>query len=99
MQGDSGPFCLICRSFYSAALLFGSSEFLGMGFPGGTMVKNLLGSIGDARDEGLNPGSGRSYGGGNSNPLQYSCLGNPTDRGAWRAAVHGVAQSDTTEHT
>ena len=40
---------------------------------------------------GLIPGSGRSPGEGNSNPLQYSCLGNPTDRGAWRAAVHGVA--------
>ena len=47
------------------------------------MVKNLTASVGDARDEGLIPGSGRSCGGGNSNPLQYSCLGNPMDRGAW----------------
>ena len=47
------------------------------------MVKNLSAKAGDARDAGLIPGLGRSPGGGNGNPLQYSCLGNPTDRGAW----------------
>ena len=46
---------------------------------------------------GLIPGLGRSSGGGNGNPLQYSCLGNPMDRGAWRAAIHVVTESDTTE--
>ena len=60
-----------------------------MGFPGGSVVKNLPAN---ARDVGLIPDSGRSPGGGNSNPLQYSCLGNPMERGAWRAIVHGVAK-------
>ena len=58
------------------------------------MVKNLPASAGDV---GLITGSGRSPGGGNDNPLQYSCLGNPIDRGAWQATVHGVTESDTTE--
>ena len=43
------------------------------------------------------PGSGRFPGEGNGNPLQYSCLENPMGRGAWRAAVHGITESDTTE--
>ena len=46
-------------------------------------------------DLGLIPGSGRFLGGGNGKPLQYACLGNPTDRGAWQAAVHGVAERGT----
>ena len=49
----------------------------------------------DAGDAGLIPGSGRSSGGGHSNPLQYSCLENPMDRGAWQATVYGVAKSQT----
>ena len=52
---------------------------LSWGFPGGSVVKNLPAKAGD---EGLIPGSGRSPGGGNGNPLQYSCLVNPLDRGA-----------------
>ena len=59
------------------------------------VVKNLPVNAGDARDAGLIPGSGRSPGGGNGNPLQYSCLENPTDSGAWWATVHGVAKSRT----
>ena len=49
----------------------------------------------NAGDVGLIPGSGRFPGGGHSNPFQYSCLENPTDRGAWQATVHGVTQSWT----
>ena len=63
------------------------------------MVKGPTCSAGAAEDEGLIPGLGRSPGGGHSNPLQYSCLENPMDRGAWRATVHGVAKSDVTEET
>ena len=59
------------------------------------MVKNLPASAGDLRDSGLIPGLVRSSGEGNNNPLQYSCLENAMDRGAWWAAVHGVAESWT----
>ena len=61
-------------------------------FPRWLMVKNLPANAGDA---GLIPGSGRSSGGGNGNPLQYSCLESSMDRRAWWAAVHGVAKSRT----
>ena len=61
------------------------------------IVKNLPASAGDARDLCLIPGSGRSPGGGSGNPLQYSCLGNPMDRGALQAIVWGIAkESDMT---
>ena len=57
------------------------------------MVKNLPATGGDTRDVGLSPGSGKSPEGGHGNPLYYSCLENPMDRGAWWATVHGVAES------
>ena len=57
-----------------------------MGFPGGAEVKASACNVGDL---GSIPGSGRSPGEGNGNPLQYSCLANPVDRGAWWATVHG----------
>ena len=65
-----------------------------MGFPDGSMSKEPAGKAGDTGDVGLIPGSGRSAGGGNGNPLQYSCLEN-MDRGAWQATVHGVTKSWT----
>ena len=65
------------------------------GFSSGSVVKNLPANAGDAGAVGWMPGSGRSPGEGNSNPLQYSCLGNPMDRGAWWATVHGVMKSWT----
>ena len=61
------------------------------------VVKNLPANAGDVRDAGLIPGLGRSPGGGHGNPFQCSCLENPRDRGAWRAMVHRVTESDVTE--
>ena len=57
------------------------------------VVKNLPANEGDISDMGSIPSYGRFPGGGHSNPLQYSCLENPMDRGIWRATVHGVAKS------
>ena len=65
-----------------------------MGFTGGSVARNLSANMGDPDSI---PGSGRSLGVGNGNPLQYSCLGNLMNRGASRATVHGVIkESDTT---
>ena len=61
------------------------------------MVNNPPANGGEARDAASIPGSGRSPGGGNGNPLQYSCLEYPMDRGTWRSTVHGVTELDTTE--
>ena len=67
------------------------------GFSGGSVVKTLPANAADTGDLGLIPGLGRSLGEGNDNPLQYSCLGNLLDRGAWRATVCGVTESGMTE--
>ena len=63
-----------------------------LGFPGGSDSQD---SVCNAGNPGLIPGLGRSPGEGNGNPLQYSCLENLVDRGAWQAPVHGVAKSQT----
>ena len=65
-------------------------------FPGSSVAEE---STCNAEDPGLIPGLGRSLGEGNGNPLQYSCLGNPMDRGVWQATVHGIARVNTTEVT
>ena len=77
----------LTSSFYSGSPCLRS-------FPLSSVCKESACSTGDL---GLIPGSGRSPGGGHGNPLQYSCLENPMDRGAWWATVHGVAKSWTTE--
>ena len=59
------------------------------------MVKNLRANAEEKRDMGSIPELGRSLGGGHGNPLQHSCQESPTDRGAWRATVRGVAKSQT----
>ena len=63
-----------------------------MDFPGGSVVKNSPANVGEA---GSIPESGKSSGEGNGNPLQYSCLENSMDRGAWQATVHSITESDT----
>ena len=79
----------------------GQSEFswpphsTSQGFPGGAVVKNLPANAGDIRHASSMPEWERSPGVGNGTPLQYSCLENPMDRGAWWATVHGVTKSQT----
>ena len=73
-----------------------AEKHITQGFPRGPAVKNPAANAGDT---GWTPGSRRSSGGGNGNPLQYSCLENPMDRRVWQAIVHGEAESDTTEVT
>ena len=63
-----------------------------LGFPGGASGKEPACNAGDLREESSIPGSGRSPGEGDVNPFQYSCLGNPTVRGAWQATVYGVSK-------
>ena len=80
--------------YYEFAVIsnFGVSQVAGV-------VKNPPANAGDLRDTGLILGSGRSPGREHGNPRQYSCLGNPMDRGDWRATVQGVAELDTTVAT
>ena len=61
-----------------------------MNFPGGSVLRNLLAKAGATGDVGSIPGSGRFSRGGNGNPLQYFCMGNPMNREAWWVTVHGV---------
>ena len=71
----------------------------GKGVVGGTVGKKLPTGAGDARQVGSTPGSGRTPGGGNGNPLQCSCLENPMDGGAQEATVHEVTELATTEYS
>ena len=80
--------CVINMNNWGVLLTYG-------GFPGGSVVKNPSANAGDVWDVGLMPGSGRSPREGNGNPLQYSLLENPMDRGAWQATVHGIAKGWT----
>ena len=80
---------------------FKSWYYLRWGFPGSSVVNNLPTKAEDTGDTDMVPGWGRSHGRGNGNSLQYSCLGNPMDRGAWQATKgvrQGCKESDTTEH-
>ena len=64
-----------------------------IGFTGGIVIKNLPDNVGDAKDMGMIPVSGRSPGLDSGNPVQYSCLENSMDKGSWQAIVHGVTKS------
>ena len=85
---DSKAWCKFIHSFAKYPL----DTALCWGFPGGSAVQNPPDNSGEG---GLIPGSGRSPGEGNSHLLQYSCLGNPMETGAWKATVHGVTKSWT----
>ena len=85
--------CPVASSYH---LLKGLRSFM-KGFLGGAMVKNSPTSAEDGRDAGSMPESERSPGGGNDNLLHYFCLENSMDRGAWKATVHGIAESDMNE--
>ena len=91
---DRGRLCKDPEVESFCPLLFDSKQGISMGFPGGSVVKNPPANAGDV---GSIPGSRRSPEEGNGNPLQYSCLGNPMNRGAWRATVHGSPESEVTE--
>jgi len=69
--------------------------YVHMGFPDVSVGKEFACSEGDVGGTGSIPGFGRAPREGNGNPLQYFCLGNPTDRGAWQATVHGASKSQT----
>ena len=88
--------CLQTIGLKLASFLETEIKYLGLAshicFPGGSVVKNLPATAGDAVSI---PAWGRSSGGGNGNRLQYSCLGNSMDRGAWQATVYGVSKSQT----
>ena len=89
---------MCCRSSQARSLARNGNQsfelllYLKMGFPGNSDYKE---SVCNARDLGLIPGSGRSPGEENGNPLHYSCLENPMGRGAWWSTVHGIAKSQT----
>ena len=100
--------CITLKAFYNVAptvnptsepttLLYNLCDpvALDWGFSSGAVVNNLSDNAGDARDVSLLPGLGRAPGVRTGKALQSSCLENPMDRGAWRAAVHGVAKSQT----
>ena len=90
-QLDARSFCQTLWNSFAFSLMFSNN-----GFPGRAVVKNPPANTGNARDVDLIPGSGRSPEVGNGNPLQYSCLENSTDRGAWRdTLVQGVSKSQT----
>ena len=88
------PYCRTFGCYYKQVCIhFWDQMWVDLGYPGGSVVKNLRANAGDAGDMGLIPGWGRSPGGGSCNSHQSSCLENPMEREAWWAIVHGVTKS------
>ena len=85
--------CMLCPSWWAWDKRINLELNVKEGFPGGSVVKNPPANTGDAGDAGSIPGSGRSPGEGSSNLLQYSCLENSMDKGAWWATVSGVTEN------
>ena len=90
-----GDFFQIVEFFNYLKNIFGSLQRLHGASQVVLVVKNLPANAGNKRDTGSSPGLGRSPGGGQGNPLQYSCLESLINRGVWQATVHSVAQSQT----
>ena len=90
---QSGSVCLSLGQWSLSGQLSGAQGMKYWLYPGGLMAKNLPANAGDGGNVSSIPGSGRSPWGGHGNPLQYSCLKNPMDRGPWWATVHGVTRS------
>ena len=92
-ENNHSNVCFLSYHPYVFPLWIGLHLYLGS--PGGSVGKEFACNVGDIGDAGLIPGLGRFPGGGHGYPLQYSCMENPMDRGAWRAIVHGVSKSQT----
>ena len=98
---DKGAWQATVRGVTKSRARLSNFHFQGTGWASQVVlvVENPPASAGDVRDSGSIPGSGRSPGGGHGNPLQYSCLESPMDKGAWQATVRSRTELDTTEAT
>ena len=93
-----GPTYLAQEKLHKQVLLFiKTATYQSLGFPGGAVVKNLPANAGEERESRLDPWLGRSPRGGNGNPFQYSCLGNPMDKEAWWATQSMGSQKSWTQ--
>ena len=95
MEKEERGLCVGVWAFITSHILFVTDKLVTQQYLTGSVVKNLPANVGDTGHAGLIPGLGRSLGVGNGNSLQYSCLENSRDRGAWRITIHGVTKSWT----
>ena len=95
MEKEERGLCVGVWAFITSHILFVTDKLVTRQYLTGSVVKNLPANVGDTGDRGLISGLGRFPGGGGNNPLQYSCLENSRDRGAWQITIHGVTKSWT----